>query len=303
MFKNFTAYSMLFLAITIVPEVIPFEAWAEEKKSGGGWFGNILDGAGEVIGEHADTIGGTVGGMIGAKLGDATGAGLGAAFGSWLGSSVLSSLSKADQAQINQASASAIENGTIGQTTTWKNSTNGSTATITPKSSQQQKQDVTVIRPKTIAQPVNMTVIGARHIASATVNLRAGPQSVAEKIGKLEKGQEVTAIGSVSNGRWLVVGEKSVIKGYVWASYLEPIEKYEAKQAELRQKQTKEESFASAKNDGALNLDDDEFVIEEVTASAECRDTEMTVTDGKSGERETSNFTACKGADGAWEIN
>ena len=41
MFKNFTAYSMLFLAITIVPEVIPFEAWAEEKKSGGGWFGNI----------------------------------------------------------------------------------------------------------------------------------------------------------------------------------------------------------------------------------------------------------------------
>ena len=64
MFKNFTAYSMLFLAITIVPEVIPFEAWAEEKKSGGGWFGNILDGAGEVIGEHADTIGGTVGGMI-----------------------------------------------------------------------------------------------------------------------------------------------------------------------------------------------------------------------------------------------
>lgn len=253
--------------------------------------------------------GAVVGGWLGSKVGDGKGKTLatvlGIAGGAWLGSKMAESWTTADQTSVNQTSTSALENAADGETVAWTNPDTGATATVTPQATHSETRTVTFIRSKEIQSPPPFDVIGEVYVAKKSSNMRAGPSSDAPVIGGLGAGEAFMAMGKVTGQDWIIVGQGDRAIGYVFSSLVEKQMATTAEQSDNGNLRPSLEVKATQKGlsgDGAIDLDAEGIVVEEVTASASCRPTELTLSNSASGETEKSSFTACKSADGAWEI-
>jgi len=291
----------------------PVENTNQQENSG---LGKLISGA----------IGAGLGGYLGSQFGDGKGKALatilGGAAGAWLGSELANAWSQADQTAVNRTSANALNSAHDGQSVTWNNPDTGATATITPQASRQENRNITIIRKKEVQAPPPFDVIGETYVAKKTSNMRSGPSTNALVIGSLKAGEKFTAVGRVQNQNWIIVGQNGRVIGYVLGTLVEarqqiasndrspPVQSSGTRpdnsgvdlDAVMRPAKSTETIKKEIASNGGIDLDAEGLVVEEVKASSSCRPAELKVTDTQSGKSETSNFKACKSADGAWEI-
>lgn len=273
-------------------------------------------------GQTAGTLLGAVaGGLLGSQFGSGKGkliaAAVGTLAGAYFGNQIGKVLDEQEQADVERETVKTLASATDGQTTTWTNPDSGASARVTPVSTERKTREVSVIRKKEVAAPTGLLLIGKSYQADTSVNLRAAPSTSAGVVGGLRSGERFQAIGSVSDGTWILVGQKNRSVGYVHAKLVSPAPLVNVAAAD-----------PSAPKDGAVVLDAapvtdqaaglreavdldkaafdtaalnaEGYVADKVQATQECRVVAMEVE--KKGSRAEKSFEACRASDGAWEI-
>ncbi|NLC36767.1 MAG: SH3 domain-containing protein [Alcaligenaceae bacterium] len=235
-------------------------------------------------------IGGQIGGGSGRTVAIIAGALAGGALGNWIGSN----LDKKDQEALALSTQQALESG---RTVAWASDHSGATATITPVSSKQVSQTATVKRSARIARVDNLSVINQPYEALRSANLRAAPNTSAEKVGGFAVGQSFSALGRTDNN-WIAVGRQGVTIGYVHAPLVAPVKKHKEDHATDLDTLT----VADAQTQG-FDLDAIQPaapVVENVAVQTTCRTVQYDIKTTKGSDSKTVD--ACQGADGAWQI-
>ncbi len=244
----------------------------------------------------AAVAGGVGGALLGAQFGKGTGqvvgAAVGALAGAAAGSMIYSALTKEDQAAVKQTAATALDAPAGAPPGEWKNPDTGSTAQIVAAPATTEMRTVRIVREKKVAPAPSLELIGAPYQATADVNVRAAPSTGADVMTGLKAGETITAVGKVPDGGWIMVARGKRTIGYVSAAYLAPA----AGKAPPALKEPVDVDQEIAAESQAQDV-----AVDTVTARTECRAATSTITDAKGGT-EKSQFTACKAADGAWEI-
>lgn len=244
----------------------------------------------------AALAGGLGGALLGAQFGKGTGqmvgVAVGALAGTVAGSMIYGALTKEDQAAVRQTAATALNAPANAQPTEWKNPDTGTTAQVAAAPPTTEVREVKIVREKKVAPAPGLELIGAPYQTTADINVRAAPSTGAEIMTGLKNGETVTAVGKVAGGGWIMVARGKRTIGYVSAGYLAPA-------AEKTKPALK--APADIDKEIAAEAQARDLAIDTVTAKTECRAATSTITDAK-GETEKSQFTACKAADGAWEI-
>lgn len=261
---------------------------------------------GQTIGSIVGVVGGTV---LGAQFGKGTGqlfaTAIGATAGYLIGDWVGEMLDPKDTQAVQQTTIQTLDTGGDGEQVTWNNPDTGAHAEITPTNTRQVTAEVEVKRPKVVASPVGMTIIGDERAILKGANVRAAPTTDASILRGLRADTSVNVIGSVENGNWYLVGQDGKAIGYVYHTLVGQIDTTPSVQtatAEVKsdpdaQKVAEEEIVAS--DDNVIDLDA-EFETETLMVQTTCRDLSMKVSDGS--ETEQQNYSACKSPDGVWEL-
>ena len=261
---------------------------------------------GQTIGSIVGVVGGTV---LGAQFGKGTGqlvaTAIGATAGYLIGDWVGEMLDPKDTEAVQQTTIKTLDAGSDGQAVTWNNPDTGARAEITPTNTRQVTAQVEVKRPKVVASPVGMTIIGDERVILKGANVRAAPTTDASILRGLSSQTPVNVIGSVKNGNWYLVGQDGKAIGYVYHTLVGQTASAPAVQTATAdapndpdaQKVAEEEIVAS--DDNVIDLDA-EFETETLMVQTTCRDLSMKVSDGS--ETEQQNYSACKSPDGVWEL-
>tara|TARA_A100000171_G_scaffold27547_2_gene25643 strand:+ start:161 stop:1054 length:894 start_codon:yes stop_codon:yes gene_type:complete len=269
---------------------------------------------GQTIGSIVGVVGGTV---LGAQFGKGTGqlfaTAIGATAGYLIGDWVGEMLDPKDTQAVQQTTIQTLDTGGDGEQVTWNNPDTGAHAEITPTNTRQVTAEVEVKRPKVVASPVGMTIIGDERAILKGANVRAAPTTDASILRGLRADTAVNVIGSVENGNWYLVGQDGKAIGYVYHTLVgltapEPdtapdtVPDIQTAKAEVEsdpdaEKIANEEVVAS--DDDVIDLDA-EFETETLMVQTTCRDLSMKVSDGS--ETEQQNYSACKSPDGVWEL-
>lgn len=245
------------------------------------------------------TVIGTVGGaLLGSQIGGGSGRTIaiilgalaGGALGNWIGDN----LDERDREALAVSTQQSLE---TGRTVNWESDHSGASAVIRPVSSKTVTQEAQVKRAPVIAKAENLTVLNQSYHALRSVNLRAAPDTKAEKVGGFQAGQTFTALGKTPNN-WIAVGRKGVLVGYVHAPLAAPVTVAKADQA------TDLDSITVAQA-GQQGFDLDTFepaspVTETVAVQTTCRTMSYELTTEKGTESKTVD--ACQAVDGAWQI-
>lgn len=251
------------------------------------------DGTG-ISNQQIGTVLGTVaGGLIGSQFGG--GAGriaavlAGSAIGGLVGSYIGNQLDERDRAALETRSATTLASVPDGQSVGWTSDHSGAQAKITPSNTRVETRNMTFVRSAKIESPQQLQPIGETYQAKQASNLRSGPSTQSPIVDGLKVGEAFTAMGSVSNDKWIVVGKNGAAVGYVSAGLVKPATA----------------SVANAQLTKAVNLDDitleDGYVADQVVAKVECRTLDYKIDDPKNGAG-TDQFQACRKPDGSWEI-
>jgi len=267
---------------------------------------------------NKETLGTVIGGVAGALLGSRVGSGkgqlaavaIGALAGAWIGNTIGSSLDEADQAAVKDESAKALETAQDGQTIAWNNPDSGAKAEITSKNTRVETRTVPMLREKRVEPLPALTLIGKTYVAHKSANVRLAPTTSSEIVSGFAVGETFHAVGMTAQNDWVVVAKNNRTIGYVYAPLVSPYEGIIAKNNTSSANGAPEpqapalrptNDAAALTNDGAIDLDKEGLVIDEVAATTTCRTIDLQIQNGK-GENEASSFDACKGSDGAWEI-
>ena len=261
--------------------------------------------------EGLGTILGSIGGaVLGSQFGSGTGKILaqagGAALGGYLGNMLGKMLDEQDQAAVKAEANSAFNSASDGETVSWKNPESGASASMKVNGTESSSRTIKIARIKEISAPQNISLIGKTYQSTSSSNIRSGPSASSVKVGGLASGERFQAVGSVSDGEWIVVGHNNVSVGYVHSSLVR-----EAKEINLADSDSAVDLDSIPVTDrqqalrDPINLDDmntdDNMVVETISASTECRTMDMNVS-SKDGESANETLKACKSTDGAWEI-
>lgn len=248
----------------------------------------------QTTGNKAD-IGTLLGGAVGALAGSQIGSGngrlaailAGGALGAFAGRALGQMLDEQDQIAMQERSAYALANARDGQQINWQSSRTGAQAVLTPTGTRQVNRQMTLIRDERVAVAPNLELIGETYAAKSNTNVRAGASTDYPVVNTVSAGQLVDVVGQVQGTNWYLVSRDRVSIGYIRRDLLtqpttvahrlqEPID---LDQVQLRQGQ----------------------VADTITASTMCRTMEYTV-EGADGGTGSDSFSACKAADGTWEL-
>ncbi|WP_114089910.1 SH3 domain-containing protein [Thalassospira profundimaris] len=281
---------------------------------------------GQTVGSLVGAVGGAV---LGAQFGKGTGqllaTGIGVAAGYMIGDWLGGMLDPQDAKSVQKTTSVALENQPDGRVVSWSNPDTGAKAEITPRNTRKVAKEVAVQRPKVVASPVGMTIVGADRIVAKGANVRAAPSTSSDVLTSLKAGTLVTAVGSVSNGEWYLVGRGNKAVGYVYHTLLSmPVPTVEPTQVEVAKSEVndtsevieKTVSTSSVKSEVTYNKQepvvetaevssdvidlDTEFETETLLVQTECRDVSMKISNGTDVKQQ--NYSACKAPDGVWEI-
>ncbi len=254
-------------------------------------------------------VGAVAGGLLGSQVGKGKGRTLativGAAGGAWIGSKIGAQLDAADRAALEAESARALSDAKDGQPVQWSSTKSGASATLTPQRSRTEQRNITVLRDKRVVPAPQLEIIGEPYIAIKNANVRIGPNASAERVGGLHAGEEFTAVGRVTGTRWVMVAKHKVSVGYVYEPLVQPSAQKtvpELRQAiNLDDVEGAEDTKVSGIDLDGVDLDVD-VVAYNIAVETQCRTLVFSVT-GKDGNTKQDQFDACRGGDGAWEIN
>jgi len=279
---------------------------------------------GTMIGAGA---GAAVGSLFGEGNGKIAAVLVGSIVGGIAGNMFGQSLDESDQADLDAATRSALDNGKAGSTTSWKSSRSGATANITVGQAFNKTENVTVKRLVSIEPATNMSLINQPYVTLKSSNVRAAPRMSGEKVTGLQPGVQFNAIGQA--GDWVMVGRKGVQIGYIHKDLVMPVAEYASlptppqKQAAAPAKNVakaaqKDDAPISsnplAKGSAPINsnplalakIEDVETkqAVEKVVetpaiSSSTCRELKADLK-GADGKTQTANTTSCKPAFGSW---
>jgi len=248
------------------------------------------------------TAGAVLGAVGGALLGNRIGSGsgrtvatiLGALSGGALGQWIGGLLDDRDKQAVANSTRQALESG---QTVQYQSDHSDASVAIRPVSSKTVSQQAQVKRSPVIAKADNLAVLNQPYQAVRSANLRAAPDTGAQKVGGFQAGQSFTALGKTQND-WVAVGRKGVLVGYVYAPLVAPVQQAQADTA------TDLDSITVAQA-GSQGFDLDALepalpVTEQVAVQTTCRTMQYDVKTGQGQESKTVN--ACQTVDGTWDI-
>ncbi|WP_417810710.1 SH3 domain-containing protein [Thalassospira alkalitolerans] len=260
---------------------------------------------GQTIGSIVGVVGGT---LLGAQFGNGTGqliaTAIGATAGYMIGDWVGGMLDPKDAEAVQNTTTQTLDAGNDGEKVTWKNPDTGASAEIVPTNTRQVTAKVEVQRPKIIASPVGMMIVGEERVVAKGANVRAAPTIEADILTGLKAGDRVNAVGSVDDGNWYLIGRNGKAIGYVYHTLLtvpDAVPEVEVAQVSVDDIDAKkiEQEEVQVTSDDVIDLDA-EFETETLIVQTTCRDLSMTVSDGS--ETEQKNYSACKSPDGVWEL-
>lgn len=214
-----------------------------------------------------------------------------AEFGKALGEHIQIVLIPSDQREVERKTQQALNEGGDGQNIAVKGEqVQGNIRAVRTR---QETRNMQMARVKTVDAPENMKLIGTIHevIKASAVNVRKGPSTQRPIITTVKRGTHLTAVGEVNNGKWILVAKDGTSFGYIYHTLL--------KEVPTEQVAAKAEPQQNVIDLDAL-FEEEGTVTEEVAAVTECRDMEADLKTAK--EQSKSEFTACKGADGVWEL-
>lgn len=269
-----------------------------------------LGGCDKTTGQTVGSIVGVVGGaVLGAQFGKGTGqlvaTAIGATAGYLIGDWVGEMLDPQDTQAVENTTIQTLNASNDGEKVTWQNPDTGASAEITPTNTRQVTAEVEVKRPKIVASPVGMTIIGEQQVILKGANVRAAPSTDSDILTGLPTETQVNVIGSVKTGTWYLVGKDGKAIGYVYHTLVgTPATSTDIQTAATQpQNDPEAEQVANeeivAQSDDVIDLDA-EFETETLIAQTTCRDVSMKVSDGT--ETEQKNYAACKSPDGVWEL-
>ncbi len=264
----------------------------------------------EDFGKFVGAIGGAV---IGSKIGKGNGkiiaTVLGASLGSYIGGRIGASLDKKDQEALHRKSL-AVLNSSQDQnlTSEWKSDHSQAKATINAKPISRQNANIGIVKLKQVEKVPYVKLIGKPYETLVSTNVRAGTSTKTSIVGGMAKGSSFTAVGVTPNN-WLLVARNGITLGYVYAPLaIEQQNKARSEEApELRQKAFDLDAISDVESsingidlDG-FDLDSMDLVEETIVAETECRDLEINIENKNQQKKES--FSACKAADGSWELS
>jgi len=214
----------------------------------------------------------------------------GGVLGEWIGSRLDERDKQALAASTHQALAS-------GETVQWTSDHSGAQAQIREVSHKTVEQQAQLKRSPVIAKADNLAVLNQPYRALRSANLRAAPDTRAEKVGGFRVGQSFTALGKTQND-WVAVGRKGVLVGYVYAPLVAPV-------AQAQTDAATDLDNISVAQAGSQGFDLDALepaqpVTETVAVQTVCRTMQYEVKTAQGQESKTVD--ACQAVDGAWDI-
>ncbi|MBO6541624.1 MAG: SH3 domain-containing protein [Alphaproteobacteria bacterium] len=248
----------------------------------------------QTTGNKAD-IGTLLGGAVGALAGSQIGSGkgriaailAGGAIGAFAGRAIGQMLDEQDQAAMQERSAYALANARDGQQVNWQSNRTGAQAVLVPTETRQETRQMTLIRDQRVAVAPNMELIGETYVAKSTSNVRAGASTDYPIVNSVSAGQSVDVVGKVNGANWYLISRDRVTVGYVHGDLLS------------------KSGTVTARLQEPIDLDRVQLrqgqVVDTITASTTCRTMEYSVK-GENGQSDSDSFSACKAADGSWEL-
>lgn len=269
-----------------------------------------LGGCDKTTGQTVGSIVGVVGGaVLGAQFGKGTGqlfaTAIGATAGYMIGDWIGEMLDPKDAEAVQITTMQTLDAGGDGEKVIWTNPDTGASAEIIPTNTRQVATEVEVKRPKIVASPVGMTILGDERMILKGANVRSAPTTEASILTGLPADTAVNVIGSVQNGNWYLIGRDGKAIGYVYHTLVgQPDAGTNMQTVSTETTSTPEASKIASEevivpNEDVIDLDA-EFETETLMVQTTCRDLSMTVSDGN--ETEKQDYSACKSPDGVWEL-
>lgn len=233
-------------------------------------------------------IGGAVGAVVGTKIlknNKLVGAVIGSAVGAFVGNEISKSLDKRQKDQMANATVTSVVSG---EDSNWESADKKTKGRVTVASTEQRQQPVAVKVAKAKVKDVPpLDFIGETFDVLKTSNVRGGPSTDYEKVGRLVAGSQINVVGKVIGEPWYFISENGVANGFIY----EPLVRQAASSI-----------VGAPQEDAATDTADEEDDTFEVTVADQllCRTVEQAVT-LDDGTEKTETLTACKGANG-WEI-
>jgi surface antigen len=244
-------------------------------------------------------LGAVAGVLVGSQIGDGSGRkwamALGGLAGAYIGGVIGQHLDEQDRLAATQA----LEHLGDRQSTTYSNPQTGKQTTFTVNNTRQVEKEVPIVRYKSVQAAPAMELIGKPYVALKSSNVRNAPTTQGSVVlSGLQPGETFTAVGKVKNKPWIMVAQNDISVGYVHTSLVaEASTSQGGKKIALREAVDLDTMESNVNNNyTAVNLDE-EVIVENSVVSTSCRN--MTYSQSNVEE----SFNACKGADGAWEID
>lgn len=264
----------------------------------------------EDFGKFIGAVGGAV---LGSKIGKGNGkiiaTVLGATLGSYIGGKIGASLDKKDQEALHNKSLQMLNSAkTEDLKAQWQSNHSQATATIQASAVTRKNANLGIVKLKQVAKVPYVKLIGKPYETLVSTNVRSGTSTKTPVVGGIAKGGTFNAVGITPNN-WLLVSRNNITLGYVYAPLAVEHQARQAQQATpgLRQKAFDLDSMADIETsingielDG-FDLDSMDLVEETIVAETECRDLVINIENKNKQKKE--NFSACKAADGSWELS
>lgn len=201
-------------------------------------------------------------------------------------------LEEVDTILLAEEAAQTLEAVPAGRTVRWISPESGTRIVLIPGETKFERRAFRTVRDRRLAAASFGEVIGRSYRAKGRINVRKGPGTTHEIVGKLKKGESVTAMARVSGLKWILIGRTGRAFGYVYAPLLRP-RTGKAVAAGLR---LAEDVRVPAHGDGdkAARLE-----VAQIKVLTRCRMLNYTIAGG---DGRVFAFRACKAGDGAWEV-
>ena len=203
-----------------------------------------------------------------------------------------------DSALLSGRVAEALETAAPEESVAWRSPKSGASGWIKAGKRVKERRSITSVRDLGLANAPLAEIVGSPYRATGTANIRSGPGTKHAIVGRLKKGETVTALARVKGVKWLMVGREGRAIGYTYAPLLRPARRAAAIAAGAMG--LRDPRSADSGKSGA-GKPDFGAEIETATVRTPCRNVLYELTP-EGGTARKYRFRACKAGDGAWQV-
>lgn len=232
--------------------------------------------------DYGTAIGGAIGGILGNKVADdnkALWTAAAALAGGYLGKQIGRYLDEQDRQRMAHVTAQTVSTGKAHSWVNPDNKTSGK-ARVVATETKAEPVKVRVLKKKVKKVPP-LDIVGQTYRATKTSNVRGGPSTDYEIVGKLTADERANVVGQVKDQPWYLISQDGIGSGFVWKPLMEP-------------------APLEAPDSSGLAIASSDISEQEIAPTRVCRTVEQSVSlaDGSS---QSETIQACQGPNG-WEV-